>query len=319
MLSRVADSLYWMSRYLERAEHTARAVDEHLNLMLDRSEFSPERRWMLVLRALDVPVEPGAAIDANRIVPMLTSEYTNRSSIVSCIMSARENAQQVREQISSEMWEQLNRLFLELRRGGADALQAHPHEFFASVKEGVHLFQGITDSTMNHGEGWQFIQAGRYIERAGAIALLTGVHFSEFPCEPCRLPEGSEYLEWIGLLKCATAFEAYCKVYTADPRPDRIAEFLLLNGEFPHSLRFSVDMLHAALQAISLSVATRKTERLSRLTGRLRATLNFSHIDEIAGPALHQYLDAIRKQAHQIHSAIYQVYVGYTVESALEA
>jgi uncharacterized alpha-E superfamily protein len=287
--------------------------------MLDRSEFSPERRWKLVLRALDVPVEAGAEIHPERTVRLLTSEYVNRSSIVSCIASARENAQQVREQISSEMWEQLNRLFLELRRGGSVVLQAHPHEFLASVKEGAHLFQGITDSTMNHGEGWQFIQAGRYIERAGAIAMLTGVHFNEFPCEPDRLPEGSEYLEWIGLLKCATAFESYCKVYTADPRPERIAEFLLLNAEFPHSLRFSVDMLHAALQKISLGLATRKTERLSRLTGRLRATLNFSHIDEIVGPGLHQYLDTIQRQAHQIHSAIYQVYVGYTVESALEA
>jgi uncharacterized alpha-E superfamily protein len=148
---------------------------------------------------------------------------------------------------------------------------------------------------------------------------MTSVHFSEFAYELDRVPEGSDYLEWIGLLKCATAFEAYCKVYTADLRPDRIAEFLLLNAEFPHSLRFSVDMLHAALQAISSGLSSRKTDRLSRLMGRLRATLSFSNIDEIVGSGLQQYLDTIRRQSHQIHSAIYQVYVGYTIESALEA
>ena len=252
MLSRVADSLYWMSRYLERAEHTARVMEVQFNLMLELSPEPEAVRWLRVLRSLGVHNTAGLDGEGARaLAHSLTSDPGSRYSIVACIMSARENARQVREQISSEMWEQLNRLFIETRRAGIEDLWEHgPVDFLQAIREGSHLFQGITDSTMLHGEGWQFIQAGRYLERACALSTLLDVHFGEFGHENPSV-EASDHLEWVGLLKACTAFEAYCKVYTAEARPDRIGEFLLLSPSFPHSIRFSVEAVEGALGAIA--------------------------------------------------------------------
>src|SRR5215210_6198332 len=180
MLSRVADSLYWMSRYLERAEHTARLVDVGLNLMLDQSPASAERRWGRLLESLNAPPQLVGLSDPDRITQAMTFEMENETSIVACIASARENLRQVREQISSEMWEQLNRLFIHVKGASMeDIWNTGSHEFFRSVKEGAHLFQGITDATMNHGEGWHFMQVGRSIERASATATLLDAHLNE--------------------------------------------------------------------------------------------------------------------------------------------
>ena len=179
MLSRVADSLYWMSRYLERAEHTARVINIQLNLMLERGSQSEDLDWARV-RALARHGEVGRTMNGAResLAQSLLHDASNRSSIVASIVNARENARQVREQISSEMWEQLNRLFHAVRRSSPEVWDAR--DFLQSIKEGAHLFQGITDSTMTHGEGWQFIQAGRYLERAVAVSTLVGAHFREF-------------------------------------------------------------------------------------------------------------------------------------------
>lgn len=179
MLSRVADSLYWMSRYLERAEHCARLIDVHLNLMLDQSPESAEHRWRRVWSFLgdDASVD-ASTTDAPTLTHALIFDTGNRSSIVSCMLSTRDNAQQVREQISSEMWEQINRLFHQVKRAASDDVShVQPLEFLSAVREGAHLFHGLSDSTMNHGEGWQFIQTGRFMERANATAALLDVHF----------------------------------------------------------------------------------------------------------------------------------------------
>src|SRR5450432_2407229 len=147
MLSRVAESLYWMSRYLERAEHTARVVDLNLNLMLDQAPDPGDRRWQRLLTGLMVKLPDEAKEDAYGVAQILTFDPSIRGSIVACMTAARENARRVREQISSEMWEELNRLFLQMKRPGVEnQWQAQPNHFFRSVKEGVHLFQGITDS-----------------------------------------------------------------------------------------------------------------------------------------------------------------------------
>lgn len=316
MLSRVADSLYWMARYLERAEHTARLVDVHLNLMLDQSPSSSLRCWRRVLRSLDFP-QPEGELDPYSVAQNIAFDMGSQASIVTCITSARENARQVREQISSEMWEQLNRMFHEVRRAGMDEVwDAQPQEFLQAIKQGAHLFQGITNSTMAHGEGWQFIRIGRYMERARSSAILLDQHFRD-------LPQSSggddEHIEWIGLLRSCTAFESYCKVYTAELRPDRVAEFLLLNPSFPHSICFAVESFHGALDRISVLTSTNRAARLTRLAGRLRATLEYSHIDEIMANGLHQYLAELIKQCQAIHTAIYQTYVSYPIEAALEA
>jgi uncharacterized alpha-E superfamily protein len=215
------------------------------------------------------------------------------------------------------MWEQLNRLYLQVNSTiKSEAWLLQSHVFFRAVQEGAHLFQGVTDSTMSHGEGWQYIQVGRFVERTDELARLIGTHFGRLPHPLDQAVESEEYLEWVGLLKSCAAFEAYCKTYTAEIRPLRVAEFLLLNSEFPHSVRFSVDRVQAALIAIG-ELTDRKAEQPVRLSGRLCATLSFSQIEEIMTQGAGGYVDSARWQCAQVHTAIQQVYFDYSVESAL--
>jgi uncharacterized alpha-E superfamily protein len=321
MLSRVADSLYWMSRYIERAEHTSRLLDVNLNLMLDESVTSADRRWQRMLHALGNPKSLVWAGDPNALAQQLIFNTENKASILSCIISARENSRHVREQISTEQWHRINRLFLQVTRPelklAAPVSAEQPTEFLQQVMEGVHQFQGVTDSTMSHGEGWQFIQVGRYIERATATALLLEAYHADLWSQLERIPEGNEYLEWTGLLRSATAFEAYCKVYTADLTPDRILEFLLLDAEFPHSLRFAIDNMQHALETIEGESGRSRAEHLRRLSGRLQAMLSYSSIDEILTGDVVAYLRGIQIECRAIHEAIYNLYIDYSVQAAL--
>lgn len=313
MLSRVADNLYWMSRYLERAEHTSRLIDLALNQSLE-TPAAAKLRWERLLASLQLKPPPANISTAYHITRMLTFEPANRDSILTCIAAARENARPVREQISSEMWEQINAFYLRAKRNSIDEIwHSGPHEFFWSIREGSHLFQGITDATMTHGEGWHFIQLGRYIERAAATATLLDVHYQTLKA----IQEAENYLEWVGLLKCCTAFEAYCKVYTADVRPDRIAEFLLLNHEFPRSVCFCAERIQHALEAISEATETTRSGRANRLAGRLRSTLSYSHIQEIMTSGLHAHLAEIQHQCAQIHTAIHETFISYPIDTAL--
>jgi uncharacterized alpha-E superfamily protein len=314
MLSRGAESLYWMSRYLERAEHTARLIDVDFQLRLDQSPEAGAGRWWRLLEALQAPPPEDGEIDATTLTHILTLDKTNSSSIISCVASARENLRQVREQCSSAMWEQLNRLYLQVNStASGEAWLLHSSVFFKAVREGAHLFQGLTDSTMSQGEGWQYIQLGRFVERTDSVARLIGTYFSRLPDQAV---ESEEYLEWVGLLKSCAAFEAYCKKHTAELRPQRVAEFLLLNPEFPHSVRFSVDKVHAALRAIA-ELTERKAEQPVRLAGRLSATLGFSQIDEVMASGANAYVESVRQQCTQAHGAIHQIYFDYPVEAEL--
>ena len=326
MLSRVADSLYWMSRYLERAEHTTRLLDVNLNLMLDESATSSDHRWQRLVQALGKPRRIRWNGDPYELARTLTFDVNNKSSVLSCIIRARENSRHVREQISTEQWHRLNSLYLEVTRPElqsvmhAEALQDNsetPAAFLQQVMEAVHQFQGVTDSTMSHGEGWHFIQVGRYLERATATAILLEAYHEDLWSQPDRLPEGNEYLEWMGLLRSATAFEAYCKVYTADLTPERILEFLLLDPEFPHSLRFSIDSLQTALQAIQRNSGKSRAEELHRIAGRLSAKLGFASVDEILAGDVVSYLRSIQQQCQAIHETIYHLYVDYSIQTAL--
>jgi uncharacterized alpha-E superfamily protein len=311
MLSRVADNLYWMSRYLERAEHAARVMGVHWNLALENDEGFNARRWERVLACLSQEkAAPGDAFAAAQSFAL--------AQINDGIAAARENARQVREQISSEMWEELNRLFHESKRiGTPEFLSTRGYDVVFTVLQSSHLFQGITDSTMTHGEGWQFIQAGRFMERVQAIAALIESHFEEFFSGDAEAAMSASHMEWIGLLRSCTAFEAYCKVYTAELRPERVAEFLLLNAEFPHSVRFGVDSLGRSLEAIHQSAATRNTDRLSKLAGRLTASLSYTPLEEIMGN-LREFTQGIRRLCNQIHGGIYQIYISYPLDAAVE-
>jgi uncharacterized alpha-E superfamily protein len=326
MLSRVADSLYWMSRYLERAEHTTRLLDVNLNLMLDESSTSSDHRWLRVLQALGRPKRVKWEGNPYAFANALTFDSNHKTSVLACIMSARENARHVREQISTEQWQRLNLLYLDTTRpeirqlGQPDALLSATEAqstFLQMVLDSVHQFQGVTDSTMSHGEGWQFIQVGRFLERASATAMLLEAYHEDLWSQPDRVAEGNEYLEWMGLLRSATAFEAYCKVYTADLTPERILEFLLLDKEFPHSLRFSIESVECALEAIQKVSGKQRAGELHRIAGRLSATLAFSSVDEILNGDIVGYLRGIQRQCGAIHDTIYHLYVDYSVQAAL--
>jgi uncharacterized alpha-E superfamily protein len=316
MLSRVADSLYWMSRYLERAEHSARLVDVELQLWLDQSRDTGAGRWRFLMESLQAPNAPGP-LDPEQLAHTIVFSRTNPSSIVSSIAVARENLRQVREQCSSEMWEQLNRLYLDvIERRSDEGWILSSHDFFHSIQQGAHLFQGITDATMSHGEGWQFIQLGRYVERTNNLAALLERHFRRMAAPTAQAVESAEYLDWVGLLRGCVAFEAYCKTHTAEIRPLRAAEFLLLNPDFPHSIRFSVDRINAALHVIG-DLTERKARTPARIAGRLRAQLSFSQIEEIMAGGVRAYLESVRSECAEIHAAIHDIYFDYAVEAEL--
>jgi uncharacterized alpha-E superfamily protein len=180
-----------------------------------------------------------------------------------------------------------------------------------AVREGSYQFHGITDATMNHGEGWQFMQLGKYMERSCALPVLLDAYFS-------RAGE-ADALDWVGLLASCSAFESYCKVYTADLKPDSMAEFLVLNPEFPYSVRYAVERMGEAIAAISQTSFTKATGRIERIAGRLRASLAYVQIADIRIGGLHRYLNGIIDQCTSLHEAIHVVYIDYPIQAALEA
>ena len=260
--------------------------------------------------------------DAYTMMEWFTFDTSNPASIVSSVAAARENARQVRELISSEMWEQINRLYLQVRHTTVDEVWFDsPHAYLASVKDGIQLFQGITDASMNHSEGWHFIRLGRFIERAYATATLLDVNFRDFfdpeQNDTRAAIDHMNYVGWVGLLRSCAAFEAYCKVYTAaNIQPRSIAEFLIFNPESPRSIRFAGGLIQSALQSIARATNTRPNGRVERLAGRFRSALEYDQIEDVIDDT-HAYLGNIQRQCTQIHNAVYQMYIVYPVEVAL--
>ena len=312
MLSRVADSLYWTSRYLERAEQIARVVDVNLGLTADRAPIDAARHWGRLLGSLPPPppLDAGPAAEDGGA----TVDLANRASIAACVGAARENARQVREEIASEMWEELNRLYLTVRRvdGPSPEWSSGTHDFLGTVIGGVHMFRGVTDATMARGEGWHFMEAGRYVERASATAALLDVQSRECPWSADQPPTASEHLEWVGLLRACCAFEAYCRRYTADVRPDRIAAFLVLDRDCPRSLRFAAGRIHGSVTALS-SLTGHVDGRADRLAGRLLASLEYAQAAEILAD-LPGCLQNVVQQTALINEAVHHQYVTYPIQ-----
>ncbi len=309
MLSRVADSLYWMSRYFERADNASRVLKATYGLILNPAKFSTEERWFHAVSSL----APGAAsnnVDPQRALFLLVADPEGSFSIVKCISGARENARQVREEISSEMWEHLNRLFHDVT-----GFELQPDDdagamrVVSLVREGSYRFNGITAATMNHDEAWHFIQLGKYIERACNLCVMLDAYFV--------IGKHPDDLDWVGLLSSCAAFEAYCKACTAELKPERIANFLLLKPEFPYSVRYSIDRMHEALTAISNLSLSRRTENVERLIGRLRSMVTYVQIGEIFG-GLHKYLAGIIEQCRELHAAVHELYIDYPIEAAFQ-
>jgi uncharacterized alpha-E superfamily protein len=316
MLSRVADSLYWIGRYLERAEHTIRVLDVNLNLMLEGPALGADARWQRVVHALAIP----DSLQDRRLddlVDAMCFDVSNSTSVAAYIGAARENARQVRDEISSEQWQKLNRLYHNMTEMRAQQRYATVSDLLQTLLDGIHLFEGVTDTTMTHGEGWEFIRAGRYMERSTAIATLLELYYRQPHSTPEGMIDSEQYLEWVGLLRSCTAFEAFCTVYTADLTAGRVLEFLLLNPRFPHSLRYSVNCLVDALSGIQRESRRLSSEDLARRAGRLQASLGFAQIDEILARDTAHYLRDVLGQCRVIQELIYRLYISYSVDTAL--
>jgi uncharacterized alpha-E superfamily protein len=302
-----------MSRYLERAEHGARLIDVNIDLMLDQTSVASELRWGRLLSSLECRSECDAD-DAYGCVNALTFDTENSNSIRSCIASARENARHVREQVSSEMFEQLNALYFLVRQTNLDDIwNQQPHEFFSSIRQGAHLLYGITDATINHDQEWFFIQLGRHLERVAATARMLRIYLDdEGPGDETGF-EARAYLKWVGLLKSCVAYESYLRAYRGGIQPITIAEFLLLDQTFPGSVRYAADRLVGALEAIGNFTGSNRSEPVRRLAGRLRAQLQYAQIEELMSGGFNAFLQDIENQCNAINTTIYRVFISYPI------
>lgn len=313
MLSRVADSLYWMSRYLERAEHTARLIAVKLESTAEQSREDGEASWSRVIAALSAEDSIRSDADPVEIANRLAFAADNDASLLTALNFARDNARQVREQLSVEVWENLNRLYLKLKPlSGSAARSTIP--IFRDVLQDLHALEGVTYSTLSHGEGWYFLELGRHIERAQLICRLLDLHFGEAQRAIAAEPR---YFDWLVLLKFCSAFEPYCKVYTAAIRPEKIAEFLLFDAEFPHSVRFAIDRVCDALSRVAPGAPPGRRAAVERLAGRLKASADFTQIEELMSGKIAGFLAGIAGQCEKIHDAVYAAYITYGAETVL--
>src|ERR1700722_8990846 len=273
MLSRVADALFWMSRYVERAEHVARLLDVwfHLELDLSGAGAAPfELHWTALAAILQQQVPPrlSSAAGPIEISHWLTFDPESPGSVMACLSRASLNARSIRGTIKSEMWRELNKLYWKLcdpefvRRA-----KESPYEFYQSVECGSALFQGLCDATSCYDEGWQFIRLGKFVERAEKTLRILDIqyHLLRELTNPADVP--LSHLHWAAVLKSCQAFEAYQRLRVGRIDPERVVEFLLLEPAFPRSVRFCLEAMTQALEAIEGTAGQRELNRADRQLG----------------------------------------------------
>ena len=302
MLARVADSIYWMSRYVERAENVARFIDVNLNLMLDLPAGSAQQ-WQPLVDitgdAAEFAKRYGTATQSN-VIQFLTFDQENVNSIRSCLRAARENARSVREIISSEMWEQVNTFYLMVIDPTArDRVRTAPYEFFREIKMASHLFEGLTNATLSHGDGWHFCRLGRVIERADKTSRILDVKY--FLLLPSVSDVGSPFddIQWAAVLRSTSALEMYRKRHH-HLTPDRIVEFLLLDREFPRSIHHCLVKADESLHALSGTQVGTFCNAAEQQLGLLRAELAYTRVQDIIAAGLHEFLDALQTKLNQL-------------------
>lgn len=305
LLSRVAESVYWMARYIERAENVARFIGVNLHLMLDLPA-QVENQWQPIVDTTGdarVFLERYGVATQETVVEFLASDEGNPNSIVSCVRAARENARSVRETISSEMWEQANALYLLVRdsngRLTTDALPG----FFHDVRMACHQFQGVTDSTMTHNEAWHFLGLGRALERADKTTRLLDVKY--FILLPAVSDVGTPFddLQWSALLKSVSGFEMYRKRH-GRITPSLLVEFLLFDNEFPRAVRYAVGRADRSLHAITGTPAGAFSCASERRLGLLRSELDFTRVDAVLAGGLHEFLDGLQVRMNRVDQGI---------------
>ncbi|ACF46100.1 alpha-E domain-containing protein [Prosthecochloris sp. ZM] len=321
MLSRVAESLFWMSRYFERAENTARFLDVNFNLLLDLNRIATLESSNCWIAPILVSSEKACfegqynEYSAQTVTDYLVFSRNNPNSIRSCISLARENARSVIESISSEMWEQINNLYHFLQSVTPQQVQGDPYSFYKEIKNASHLFQGITDNTFSRTEGWDFIQIGKYLERADNAARLIDVKYHMLNPENERALDpvhGSvEIIQWMAVLKSCSALEAFRKVYLSKIDPDNILRFLVLERTFPRSIAFSICSAQEALWAISGSTRNRYANNVDRLIGKMESELSYTSVEDMHYKGLHEYLKELENGLMRIGEQIHLLYFAY--------
>ena len=311
MLSRVADSIYWLNRYIERAENVARFIDVNLNLMLDLPAEMPQQWQPLVSVTGDMDLFNARYSEANseNVIQFLTFDENNANSIISCLKVARENARSIREVISSEMWEEVNSFYLMIQDYSTQpkTLGALP-KLFREIKMSSHRFAGVMDATMSHNEGWHFGQLGRLLERADKTARILDVKY--FLLLPSAEWVGTplDRIQWISLLKSASAYEMYrkCQHHII---PSCVAEFLILDRAFPRSIHFCLWQAEQCLHEITQTPAGSWCNGAERALGKLCSQLGYLTIDEIIQSGLHEFLDQMESSINQVGNEIYTTFI----------
>jgi len=298
MLSRTADHLFWMARYTERAENTARMLDVSLQTsLLPQPEASVELLWRGILGICELQPQYDARFQrlaAEPVMAFMATDPSNPSSIYSCLLAARENARAVRGKLTTEVWETTNSTWLELR-GQIASAGRNPSRFFEWVKHRAHLARGVMVGTMLRDEALHFSRLGTFLERADNTARILDVRYHALagrgaPDTDAR-PDGTaddhmDFYHWAAVLRSVSAFEIYRKVYSDAITPARVAELLILRPDMPRSLLSCMNEVVANLD----KVRNDHSGETERRAGQLRADLGYGRIDGILQGGLHAYL-----------------------------
>jgi uncharacterized alpha-E superfamily protein len=295
VLSRIAESLYWIGRYTERAEDTARLLDVANRSSLEGGDAAA---WDTAAEVLG----PVAATTRRDALAEYALDRTSATSIAASVRTARENARTVREAVTSEMWEALNTWHLAVAATGlADLEGGGVHRFFSSMKEKAFLFTGTADGTMLREEGWQWLTIGRFVERILFTCRVLGARSTAFvSMVPARATPAQTY-GWTALLRSLSAYDAYRKTYRDAVEPRRVAEFLLLDGDFPRSCVYGARHVETGVGLVT----DRILESPARLAaGRLRADLEFLHIDDVFVEGVGDYALRVSTHCHDVHDRL---------------
>lgn len=311
MLSRVANSIYWMSRYMERAENVARFIEVNLHLMLDMP--SDGGQWKpLVSTTGDLEIFEKRFGEATRenVLEFLTFDKENPNSILSTLTSVRENARSIREIISSEMWEQINKFYYFVRDSALSGVATDtPQDFYTRVKSESHLYAGIADSTMNRGEDWHFARLGKLIERADKTSRIIDVKYFILLPKPEDVGTPIDNIQWAALLKSASALDMYRRKYE-QITPDSVVQFLMMDRNFPRAILYCVINAENSLHSITGTPAGTFHSEAERRMGRLHAELNYARLDEIIKEGLHEYLDNFQTDLNEVGDSIRDTFFG---------
>jgi uncharacterized alpha-E superfamily protein len=315
MLSRIAESLFWMARYMERAEDTARLLDVHFHTLLEQSQQTYLLRWDSIIRISGEHerfFQCYQEATPQTVFEFLAFREDNPNSILGCVTHMRENARTIRDRMSRELWEAVNSFYHRVRGFRADSeVLAGPHRFCNEVKFSSHQFRGVADDTLPHDEGWQFLRAGRALERAEKTARIVDVEYHTLL--EGRTAHQPDNHQWMAVLKSVAAYEVYRREFHSSIDPKKVAELLVLHPRHPRSIRFNIAELQSSLQAISRAAPGTYTSEAERLTGKLQETLLYDRMEDIFARDLHSFLRGLQAICREIGEHIARTYFYYAV------